>query len=64
MEGKKKLGIGAIIIGISIVLMVLAADRIGVGDKSHGFGRKQKIGTLVGLAVIAGGVVVARRRES
>jgi hypothetical protein len=64
MGGMKKLGIGSIIIGIFIVFIVLSADKIGVGDKSHGFGRKQKIGTLVGLVLIAGGVVIARRRDS
>jgi hypothetical protein len=64
MGGMKKLGIGAIIMGVFIVFMVLAADKIGVGDKSHGFGRKQKIGTLVGLVMIASGVVIAWRRDS
>jgi len=64
MNGMKKLGIGVIIIGISIVFIMLAADKIGLGDGDHGFGPKQKIGTLAGLVVIASGVVMARRRDS
>jgi hypothetical protein len=64
MDGKNKLGVGLIAIGIFIAFMMLAADKIGLGDGDHGFGPKQKIGTLMGLAVAASGVVISIRRNS
>ena len=64
MNKKKKMGIGLIVAGIFIVFIMLGADKIGLGDGDHGFGPKQKVGTLAGCLVIAGGVVMARMRDS
>jgi len=63
MEGKKIMGIGLIVVGLAIVVLMLLADHIGIGYPEHGFGRGQKLGTFVGVAVTVGGSFLAFKKK-
>lgn len=64
MEGKKIMGIGLIVIGLAIVVLMFLADHIGIGSLEHGFGRRQMLGTFVGVAVAFGGLLLAFKKKS
>lgn len=53
---KKTLGILLIVLGLLLAVVSLTADAIGLGGVS-GFGWKQIVGTLVGVLLVAGGVL-------
>jgi uncharacterized membrane protein YdcZ (DUF606 family) len=51
-----------IIIGAGLLLVSLLADMIGVGD-DPGFGYQQKIGSAVGLFILATGVYLNKKSD-
>ena len=42
---------GMIVVGILILVLSLAADYVGIGGGSMGFGPRQIVGTIVGIVV-------------
>ena len=50
-----------LLIGVGILLTSLLADVVGIGD-NPGFGPQQTTGTVAGLAVIAIGVYLMKRK--
>ena len=59
---RRRLGIAIAAIGAVIALLAAAADAVGLsGSGSDGFGNRQIAGLVVGLLVIAAGVIVAVR---
>jgi hypothetical protein len=51
--------IATLVAGILIVLVSLTADTIGIGEGT-GYGWKQITGTVVGLVIVAAGVILFR----
>jgi hypothetical protein len=62
MKGKKIVGIGLIVVGIVFVALALLADYIGIGYPEHGFGRGQKVGTVMGAVVTVVGAALTFKR--
>ncbi len=64
MSGRA-LGFGLALIGASVAIVSLAADSLGLsGTGSDGFGNRQIVGLVIGLALVAAGAVVVARRRS
>ena len=61
MEGKEKIGIALVVVGIIIVVLTLIADQIVIG-RSAGFELYQRLGTFVGAVVTVVGVVLASKK--
>jgi hypothetical protein len=61
MERNKTTGIVLLAAGIVVVIVSVAADSIGMGA-FPGFGYKQIIGTLVGIAMIVVGLGLLPKR--
>jgi len=57
----KQRGVVMLVVGILLVLVSAAADRLGVGG-APGFGWKQIAGVILGLALAAAGAASLRRR--
>jgi hypothetical protein len=65
-EVKEQLRLGAyaiLVFGVVLLLASLFADPLAIGTPHSGFGWKQVLGTLVGLAITAGGYLLVRRAE-
>ena len=60
MEWKKRLG--SLLIGVGIVLLLVSvfADPLGIGGYP-GFGAKQIVGTILGIAIGATGLFLYRK---
>jgi len=56
---KRNLGITALVLGVLVFLVALAADRLGIGS-SPGLGYYQIAGAAVGVALAAYGMVQLR----
>lgn len=56
---RKGVGIGLVVVGVGLAVLAGAADLIGVGGAA-GFGWKQIVGVVVGLAVAVAGVARLR----
>jgi len=52
---KRHLGILFIILGLLLAAISLSADLLGIGNGA-GFGRKQILGTVVGVLIALGGI--------
>lgn len=52
-----------LVIGIVILVASLFADPLALGRPGTGFGWKQMLGTLIGLAITYGGYRLVRRVE-
>jgi len=52
---KRHLGILFIILGLLLAAISLSADLLGIGNEA-GFGRKQILGTVVGVLIALGGI--------
>jgi hypothetical protein len=50
-----------LVFGVLLLLASLFADPLGLGQPGTSFGWKQMLGTVLGLAVIGGGIVLLRR---
>jgi len=64
---KEQLRLGAyavLIFGVILLLASLFADPLAIGQPQSSFGWKQITGTLVGLAITAGGYWLVRRSEA
>ena len=62
MKNKKALYLGMIVVGILILVLSLAADYIGIGGGSMGFGPRQIVGTIVGIVVAVAGLILRLRK--
>lgn len=60
----KALGTFMAVLGLAAVVISILADRIGVGAAPDVFGWKQILGSAIGLFLMAGGVMLTRRRDS
>jgi hypothetical protein len=49
------------VLGIAVLAVSLLADRIGIGSMPGVLGWKQMVGAGAGLALVAGGLMLARR---
>lgn len=58
---RRQIGIAALAVGIVVALVSVLADPLGYGV-STGFGWKQVVGLIVGLALIVWGAIEVRRR--
>lgn len=56
-QTRRLVGFAIAAVGVVITFVGLLADQIGVGDE--GFGPRQVIATIVGLVVLAAGLIVA-----
>ena len=63
MSQGRILAIAFIIVGIILVLVSALADQIGFGAPGSTFGWKQLVGVVVGIGLIAGGVVLLRQGD-
>lgn len=52
-----------LIIGILVLIASLFADPLALGRPGTGFGWKQMLGTVIGLAITYGGYRLVRRVE-
>jgi hypothetical protein len=59
---KKTIGIVLIVAGIALMAVSLAADLLGLGGLNAVFGPRQLVGTVIGVLVIAGGVVLRMKK--
>ena len=59
---KRTIGIVLIVAGIALMAVSLAADLIGFGGLNAVFGPRQLVGTVIGVLVIAGGVVLRMKK--
>jgi hypothetical protein len=50
-----------IVLGTMFSLSSLFADQIALGMPGSGFGLKQLAGTVIGLAIVAGGLLILRK---
>jgi hypothetical protein len=60
MEGKKKLGIVLLVLGIVVLILSLAADLIGIGVVPA-FGYKQIAGVILGVVAGVAGLLFLRK---
>jgi hypothetical protein len=60
---KKTIGFVFIVLGGVIAVVSLAADAIGIGNKS-GFGWQQLLGTAIGVIVVIVGAWLAVRKSN
>ncbi len=60
MNGKKLEGLIVLITGIGVLVVSLLADVIGIAN-APGFGSEQTMGTMLGVVIIGGGLILARR---
>jgi Na+/H+ antiporter NhaA len=58
----KSMGMLVGVVGLGVLAVSLLADRLGVGAMPGVIGWKQILGAGIGLFLMAGGVVIARRR--
>ena len=58
----KSLGVLFAVLGLGLLAVSLLADRLGVGAMPGVIGWKQILGALLGLFLMAGGVLLALRR--
>lgn len=58
MGNSKVIGIVLLVVGVVLMIVSLAADRIGIGG-APGFGYKQSLGSVVGAFVTAAGFYLA-----
>jgi hypothetical protein len=59
---KKTIGIVLIVVGIAVLAVSAAADPLGIGGGNAVFGPRQLVGTVIGVLVIAGGVVLRMKK--
>ena len=62
MFGNKTVNILVLVIGIGLLAVALLADVIGIGD-DPGFGNKQTMGTIAGVAITAIGLFLTLRAK-
>lgn len=60
VNGKKLEGLIVLITGIGVLVVSLLADVIGIAN-APGFGSEQTMGTMLGVVIIGGGLILARR---
>ena len=63
MSQGRILAIAFIVVGVVLVLVAALADQIGFGAPGSTFGWKQLVGVVVGIGLIAGGVVLLRQGD-
>lgn len=63
MSQGRILAIAFIVVGAILALVSALADQIGLGAPTSTFGWKQLIGVIVGLVLIAAGVVLVRQGD-
>jgi len=54
-------GLAGVVLGISVLAVSLLADRIGIGAMPGVLGWKQILGAGVGVVLLVGGTMLARR---
>ena len=59
---KKTVGIVLIVVGIAVLAASVAADPLGIGGGNAVFGPYQLVGVVVGILVVAGGVVLRMKK--
>ena len=60
VNGKKVEGVIVLVSGIGLLAVSLLADVIGIAN-APGFGSQQTMGTLLGVLITGGGVILVRR---
>ena len=63
MSQGRILAIAFIVIGVVLVLVSALADQIGLGAPASTFGWKQLLGVVLGIGLVAGGVVLLRQGD-
>ena len=63
MSQGRILAIAFMIIGVLLVLASALADQVGLGAPTSTFGWKQLLGVVLGIGLIAGGVVLFRQGD-
>ena len=58
---RRTLGLAGVVLGIAVLAVSLLADRIGIGAMPGVLGWKQILGASVGVVLLAGGLMLARR---
>ena len=62
---RKQLGLLIVVAGALLLVLSLLADPLGIGvNEGYVFGWKQAVGTVVGVALVVIGYLVARRAPS
>jgi hypothetical protein len=62
MASKKKIGLVLLIVGVVFLIISVAADAIGIGNRS-GFGSQQGAGTAAGAIVAIVGAILMRLKK-
>jgi hypothetical protein len=61
MKAMKTVGIVALVVGIVLLILSLAANPLGIGNPSV-FGRNQIIGTILGAVAIVAGLILTLKK--
>jgi hypothetical protein len=61
MKAMKTVGIVALVVGIVLLILSLAANPLGIGNPAV-FGRNQIIGTILGAVAIVAGLILMLRK--
>jgi len=61
MGNKKTIGLALMAGGITVLVMALAADMVGLGVEA-GFGYKQIAGSIVGVVIAVAGIIIRNQK--
>jgi hypothetical protein len=60
VNGKKVEALIVLVAGIGVLAASLLADVIGIANAA-GFGNQQTVGTVLGVVIVGGGLILQRR---